>query len=158
MEVDDLRTPETLIDIKRNKVNTKPTQKMLKELSIEPEARVAYIEEKGIEVEPLWLQHNEFPWLIARVSGISSDYRHIVEIKSGATAYVQARNKKITDYCNVQLQHLMMITGLDKIDYWCYWQGRKGILQVVERDDEFIDKLFQAELEFINSLTNEEDQ
>jgi len=158
MEVDDLRSPETLMDFKRNKVAIKPTQKMLKDIAIEPEARLAYIEETGIDVEPLWIQHKEFPWLFARLCGISDDYNHIVEIKCGATAYIQARNNKITDYCNVQLQHMMMVTGLDKIDYWCFWQGRKGILQIVERDEEFIDKLFQAELEFINNLNKEEDQ
>jgi len=158
MEVDDLRSPETLMDLKKNKVIIKPTQKMLKDIAIEPEARLAYIEETGIDVEPLWLKHKEFPWLFARLCGISDDYNHIVEIKCGATAYLQARNNKITDYCNVQLQHMMMVTGLDKIDYWCFWQGKKGILQVVKRDDEFIDKLFQAELEFIKDLNNEEDQ
>ena len=46
----------------------------------------------------------------------------------------------------------MMITGLDEVDYWCYWPGQKGILQKVARDDDFIKKLFIKEQDFINKI------
>ena len=137
---------------KRNKINTEPNEKMRLGTSLEQDARDLYIEETGMSVEPLCLQSKEHSWLIASMDGITDDYGHIVEIKCGKSAYWQANKGKVPSYYYGQLQHQLMITGLDFVDYWCYWPGYKGILQAVTRDKPYIRRLLRAEMEFMEQL------
>jgi putative phage-type endonuclease len=137
---------------KRNKINTEPNEKMRLGTSLEQDARDLYIEETGMPVEPLCLQSKEHSWLIASMDGITDDYGHIVEIKCGKSAYWQANKGKVPSYYYGQLQHQLMITGLDSVDYWCYWPGYKGILQTVTRDKPYTRRLLQAEMEFMEQL------
>ena len=137
---------------KKNKINTGSNEKMRLGTSLEPEARDLYIEETGMLVEPLCLQSKEYSWLIASMDGITDDYGHIVEIKCGKSAYWQANRGKVPSYYYGQLQHQLMITGLDSVNYWCYWPGYKGILQTVARDEPYIRRLLRAEMEFIEKL------
>lgn len=146
------QSPSELLYQKKNKINTKPNEKMRLGTSLEPEARDSYIEETGMLVEPLCLQSKEYSWLIASMDGITDDCSHIVEIKCGKSAYWQANKGKVPSYYYGQLQHQLMITGLDSIDYWCYWPGYEGILQAVTRDEPYIRRLLQAEKEFIEKL------
>ena len=146
------QSPKELLDQKKNRVNTIPNEKMMLGTKLEPEARRLYIEKTGINVKPFCLQDKQFSWLIASMDGISDDFKHIVEIKCGESAYWQANNGIVPDYYYGQLQHQMMITGLEEVDYWCYWPGQKGILQKVKRDDEYIKKLFITEQNFIKKL------
>lgn len=145
---------QELLNQKINRENVTPNEKMKLGTKLEPEARKLYIEKTGINVKPLCLQDKQFDWLIASMDGISDDFKHIVEIKCGESAYWQANKGIVPDYYLGQLQHQMMITGLDEVDYWCYWPGQKGILQKVKRDDDYIKKLFIKEQEFIAKLNN----
>ena len=146
------QSPSELLYQKKNKINTEPNEKMRLGTSLEPEARDWYIEETGMLVEPLCLQSKEYSWLIASMDGITDDCSHIVEIKCGKSAYWQANKGKVPSYYYGQLQHQLMITGLDSVDYWCYWPGYEGILQAVTRDEPYIRRLLQAEKEFIEKL------
>jgi len=146
------QSPSELLYQKRNKINTQPNEKMRLGKSLEPYARDLYIEETGMLVGPLCLQSKEYSWLIASMDGITDDYDHIVEIKCGKSAYWQANKAKVPSYYYGQLQHQLMITGLDSIDYWCYWPGYKGILQTVNRDEPYIGRLLRAEMEFMEKL------
>ncbi len=146
------QSPSELLYLKRNKINTEPNEKMRLGTSLEPEARDLYIEETGILVEPLCLQSKEHSWLIASMDGISEDHGHIVEIKCGKSAYWQANRGKVPSYYYGQLQHQLLLTGLDFVDYWCYWPGHEGILQTVNRDEPYIRKLLRAEMRFMEEL------
>ena len=137
---------------KKNKINTEPNEKMRLGTSLEPDARDLYIEETGMLVEPQCLQSKEYSWMIASMDGITDDYAHIVEIKCGRAAYWQANKGNVPSYYYGQLQHQLMITGLDLVDYWCYWPGYEGILQTVTRDERYIGRLLRAEKEFIEKL------
>ena len=86
------------------------------------------------------------------MDGITDDFSHIVEIKCGRSAYSQANKGKVPSSYYGQLQHRLLITGLDTVDYWCYWLGAKGILQTVNRDESYIRRLLQAEMEFTKIL------
>ncbi len=144
--------PSELLHQKRNRINTRPNEKMRIGTSLEPEARDLYIEETGILVEPLCLQSKEYPWLIASMDGITDNYDHIVEIKCGKSAYWQANRGKVPSYYYGQLQHQLMITGLEAVDYWCYWPGYDCILQTVYRDEPYIKRLLQTEMAFMEKL------
>jgi len=148
------QSPSELLYEKRNKINTEPNEKMRLGMSLEPEARDLYIQKTGMLVEPLCLQSKEYSWLIASMDGITDDYGHIVEIKCGRSAYWQANKDTVPSYYYGQLQHQLMITGLDSVDYWCYWPGHEGILQTVTRDEPYIRRLLRAEKEFIEKLND----
>jgi putative phage-type endonuclease len=141
-----------LLHQKRNKTDVESNEQMMLGKSLEQEARDLYVDETGMPVKPLCLQSKEHPWLIASLDGITDDYSHIVEIKCGRSAYWQAHKGKVPDYYYGQLQHQLMITGLDAIDYWCYWSGQKGILQTISRNDTYITRLLRAEKAFIKEL------
>lgn len=110
---------------------------------LESEARQKYIDEAGREYFPICIQHTKFHWARASLDGISSDRKYVVEIKCGKSAYEKAFNDEVPRYYYGQLQHILFITGLELIDYWCYLPGRKGILIEVERDDAYIRDLVE---------------
>ena len=157
MELDSTATSGDLIFTKKRKDQKGYRSKILKQLNLKSEARSAYINETELEVEPMCIKHNKFPWLIASLDGVSSDFESIVEFDCSASSYWKARNNKISDANYAKLQHLMMVSGSEVIDYWSYWSGQKGILQKVERNDTYIESLFKSQLEFADNLINEYD-
>ena len=143
---------EKLLYEKRHRINEPSTAVMAEGSRLEPEARRAYQKQIGIEVEPLCIESIEYPWLRASLDGISSQRDHMVEIKCGKSAMVQARRGKIPVYYYGQVQHQLMITGLEKIDYWCYRPESGGVLLQAERDDPYINELFKKELRFYSKM------
>lgn len=142
------RTPEELLHQKINKIDRKPNRKMRIGTSLEPTARFLYQEKTRKNVQPICIQSHSYPWLIASLDGISKDLQHVVEIKCGVSAFWQAAKGIVPDYYYGQLQHQLMITGLDCLDYWCYLPGKRGVLIEVERDDQYIEQLFEEEERF----------
>ena len=110
---------------------------------LESEARQKYIEEVGREYYPICIQHTKYFWARASLDGISADRNYVVEIKCGKSAYEKAVNFEVPQYYYGQLQHILFVTGLDLIDYWCYLPGREGILIEVERDHGYISDLVE---------------
>jgi hypothetical protein len=46
------------------------------------------------------------------------------------------------------LQHILAITELPQIDFWCYLPGKPGLHLLIERDAAYIDRLLLAEEKF----------
>ena len=82
--------------------------------------------------------------MVRKLGGIT-----LVEIKCGESVY---RNTSqygcVPDYYNGQLQHILAVTGLKSLDFWCYLPGRPELLVRVERDNNYIDRLLNAEFKF----------
>ncbi len=148
------KSPDELLHEKKYKIDTKPNEKMRKGTELEPKARSLYQKNTKKEVQPICIQSNSYSWLKASLDGISNDYETLVEIKCGQSAYWQAAKSIVPDYYFGQLQHLLMVTGLNSLDYWCYWPGEKGILIKVNRDNSYIKRLFKQEEIFYQSMKN----
>lgn len=146
------KSANQLLNEKRNKVRFEPNVKMLMGTIMEPEARQEYIEQYGIHVEPLCVQAKSHSWLRASLDGISLERNKLVEIKCGESAYKKAQSGYVPKYYYGQLQHQIMITGLTRIDYWCYLTGSPGLCIPVERDEEYIIRLFEEERRFFEKL------
>jgi putative phage-type endonuclease len=114
---------------------------------LEPIARKAYIDYMGIVVTPMVVESDEYPMLSASLDGITLDLSRAVEIKCGASSHRSARDNLIPAYYICQLQHQMLVTGLQSIDYFSYTPDECICLNV-KRDDEFIQELLEKELEF----------
>jgi putative phage-type endonuclease len=145
---------DELLYEKIHQVNTPVNAAMMEGTRLEPEARRAYEEEKNADVVPLCIESVEYPWLRASLDGISKQRDLLVEIKCGRSSMRKAQQGEIPDYYYGQIQHQLMITGLEVIDYWCYRPECGGILLQAERDDTYMKELFEVERKFFEELQN----
>lgn len=121
---------------------------------LEPVARAAFIKESGIEVFPEVVQHPEFEWMMASLDGISFDRKTIIEIKCvGRKNNDLAKMGKVPEKYFPQLQHQMAVTGANSVIYFSFYEG-VGTSIKVDRDDEYIEKLIEAEKEFFKCMVD----
>lgn len=126
---------------------------MSRGIMLEPEARSCYIVRTGNDVKPACLQSNQYPWFRASVDGISSNGDLIVEIKCGKSVYRYASEYRcVPDYYYGQLQHILAVSGLTSIDFWCFLPDCPQLLIPVPRNDEYIEHLMVAEKSFWNNV------
>lgn len=120
---------------------------------LEPEARKRFIAKTGKDVRPACLQSTQYHWLRASLDGLTVNHDAVVEIKCGRSAYWStAKTRSVPDYYYGQLQHIMAVTGLDTLDFWCYWPDNPELLLPVERNDDYIELLLSKELQFWNDV------
>ena|SRR6266849_6129601 len=113
---------------------------------LEPEARRHYEIKVGVQVVPACLQSVRFEWLRASVDGLAADGSAVVEIKCGETVYRNSsESRKVPDYYFGQLQHILAVTNLPSIDFWCYLPNSPEVHLQVPRDDSYIERLLVAE-------------
>jgi hypothetical protein len=94
------------------------------------------------------------PWLRASLDGISDTGNVVVEIKCGESAYhTTKRDGKPPRYYHGQLQHILAITKLDIIDFFCHWPGEEDIHLPVKRDEPYIKVMLAREEEFFGELS-----
>jgi len=121
----------------------------------EPEARAAYIATVGVHVEPACVQSTEHAWLRASLDGLALDGSRVVEIKCGTRVHEHAaKTHRPPIYYKGQLQHILAVTGLAVIDFWCYLPGKPNVHLVVERNDAYIGRLLEAEAAFWAQVTS----
>ena len=117
--------------------------------ALESEARNRFESELGLTVAPACLQSLSKTWLRASVDGITADATRVVEIKCGQSVYRKtSQSRNVPRYYLGQLQHILAVTNLNEIDFWCYWPDCPEIHLVVPRDEEYIGRLLKAELSF----------
>lgn len=115
---------------------------------LEPVARAQYELETGVAMPATLAVHESYPWLRASLDGWDALTKTVLEIKCpGKDDHATAVNGKVPDKYYPQLQHQLLVTGATKVDYYSF-DGNKGVLVEVLPDLEYIDKLFNAELEF----------
>ena len=112
-------------------------------------ARGLYIATTGREVHPVCLQSTRYEWLRASLDGLAINHDAVVEIKCGRSAYrIAAQTRAVPKYYYGQVQHILAVTGLDSLDFWCYWPGYPPLLIPVPRDASYIERLLNTEMEF----------
>ncbi len=112
----------------------------------ERKAREHYCRTNNRVIIPTCVQSLARPWQRASLDGLTADGHRAVEIKCGKATYatVAARRKPARQHF-AQLQHIMAVTGLPAVDYWCYSSSQPALLLEVERDERYIDRLIAAE-------------
>ncbi len=109
-------------------------------------ARRAYAQHIDDVVAPVCVQNIERPWLRASLDGMTWDGSRIVEIKCGRHVYREtAMFRSVPRQYVGQVQHIMAVTGVAQIDFWCYWPGCVPVLITGERDALYIRRLIAAE-------------
>jgi putative phage-type endonuclease len=105
------------------------------------------------KLNPKVVQDAKEPFLAASLDAIDDSQKNIYEIKCGAKTYEQTlRSNAVPKYYRAQLQHVMMITELEKIIFAAYRPGKETIILKVMRDERYIKQLRSAEIEFVSEL------
>ena len=121
---------------------------------LEPLARRRYERLSGVSVDPACLQSSRHTWQRASVDGLAADGSVVVEIKCGDSVYEKtSRSLSVPGYYLGQLQHILAVTGLGHIDFFCYLPSRPDVRVRVERDDVYIRRLVSTEREFWEQIT-----
>ncbi len=89
--------------------------------------------------------------IIASLDGLSSCGTIIAEIKCSQKIFDKAKAGIIDDYYIAQIQQQMMVYNLKK-NLFVAFDGFDGVIIEVPRDDDFIAKMLEAELEFLKLL------
>jgi len=145
------KTAAQLLHEKRGRAARESVQNaaMARGTLLEPEARRRYISRTGRDVQPACLQSSEHEWLRASVDGLTNSGDVVVEIKCGESVYRNtSQNGCAPDYYYGQLQHILAVTGLRSLDFWCYLPGLPDILVPVKRDNNYIERLLNLEFQF----------
>ena len=142
-----------LLRVKWGLDELKITDSMRAGTEMEPIAREAFTKHTGIIVEPAVFTSDEYPYLLASLDGIDDLGKNVVEIKCGAKSFAQAKKGAIPDYYRCQLQTVLLILGLPHIHYWAF-NGKEGILIMVERDEELINRIIVEGKDFYDHLVN----
>jgi len=128
---------------------------MARGVALEPKARAYYNSKLELDTEPQCLQSLEYGWLRASLDGITQDGARAVEIKCGESAYkTTVKTRRPPRYYYGQFQHIMAVTGLECVDYCCYFPPRRPIVLQVQRNQSYIDGLLEAEQAFWNEVLN----
>jgi putative phage-type endonuclease len=118
-------------------------------VTLERAARVNYIVAAGVSVEPTCVQSITRPWQRASLDGLSAEGERVVEIKCGHAAYQRAAARQRPPHHHIaQLQHILAVTGLPVVDYWCYCPPHPPLRLEVRRDAAIIERLLVAEETF----------
>ena len=109
------------------------------------------------------LESVKYPNLTANLDGFVQQWHKIIgvlEIKC-YSEYLRHewhdadKNPIVPDHVNAQIQHYMFVTGLEESWVAAYIHPRLEIRHV-KRDEEFIERMIEAELDFYNSLDKNE--
>lgn len=149
------RTAEQLLQEKQQ-APADPPRSFARERSaaMERQARRHYCRTTGLSVVPTCVQSLTRPWQRASLDGLSADGLHAVEIKCGKSNYdsAAARGQPAPHHLP-QLQHILAVTGLPTIDFWCFCPPHPPLRLAVPRDEPYIARLLAAEEAFWRRLS-----
>lgn len=119
---------------------------------LEPEARAYFENMTGIKMTPKVFVKD---FMIASFDGVSDCNKYALEIKCpGKVDHACAVNGEVPVHYYPQLQHQMIVLGLDKMYYLSYQNSESVAIFQVLRDEEYCQKLLDKEKEFWNYVQN----
>jgi len=129
---------------------------MARGTALEPEARKRYETISEVRVTPACLQSNRREWQRASVDGLADDGTAVVEIKCGESVYKKtAGSRQVPVYYIGQLQHILAVTELTYIDFFCWLPNLPEIHLRIKRDEHYIARLIVTEQAFWQNLVRQ---
>ena len=123
-------------------------------LEMEPEARESYERVTGNIMVPEVVYHQQIPYMMASLDGLSIDRKIAVEIKNVCEAdHEIAKLGVIPEKYIPQVQHQLSVLGIDMMHYFSYRKGDFALIEV-KRDDKYIDRMCSMEKDFWDLVTN----
>lgn len=119
---------------------------------LESVALESFEEETGLVLFPCVVKHDSIDWIAASLDGMTIGQDAILEIKcNGKKNHELALKGKIPLHYKAQIMHQLFVTDLD-LAYYYSFDGERGVIVEVPRDEEFIKILVEKEFEFWQSL------
>lgn len=149
MKVSPFKTP---LELWQEKLELKEEQHssfaMERGKALEPKARAAYELINNTDMPPTVWVHDEHPQLIASLDGYNEEIKKCLEIKCVSREdHAIALKGSVPEKYYPQLQHQLLVTGTTSLDYFSF-DGERGTLVEVKRDESYIQSLLQEELKF----------
>ncbi len=152
LQISPYKTPDELLNEKVRGFEVVPNHYMTRGTQLEPVALEFFELETGLTMFPMIGQSVTCDWMGASFDGVSLDRKHIVEIKcNGKKNHSLALQGKITSYHNAQVQHQIYVSELD-FSYYYSFDGERGVVLKIQRDDKFIENMIEKEKEFWDKL------
>lgn len=129
-------------------LETKTNSSMQRGNDMEAHAREEFEKLTGLSVMPIMKINPKIEWQIANFDGMTFGEDVFVEIKCpNKKVHEMALNGQLPDYYMSQLQHQLCVAGLDMGFYFSF-DGQKGALVEVKKDQDYIDDLLEKESKF----------
>lgn len=129
-----------------------PNAWMLRGIELESMALLEFEKETDLIMFPCVGVHDEIDWMAASFDGMTIEGDALVEVKCpGKKDHDLALQKKVPHKYKAQLQHQMHVAGIE-FAYYFSFDGEKGIIIEVKRDQYFIDIMLEKEFAFWQSL------
>jgi len=156
MNVSPYKTPFQLWEEKLSPTEQLTNYAMQRGHDLEPKARAVLEQELDMPLFPKVLTSNKRSWQMASVDAISFDERTVAEIKCpGKEDHQTALAGRVPEKYFPQLQHQLEVCELDMMYYFSF-DGEKGIVVKVFRDEKYIKQLIDAEEKFFECMRNYE--
>jgi putative phage-type endonuclease len=121
---------------------------------LEPKARAVLERELGMPLGPKVLTSGKRSWMMASLDAISFDERTVAEIKCpGIEDHKIALEGHVPEKYIPQLQHQLEVCQLDAMYYFSF-DGEKGVVIKVFRDEKYIKELIEKEEKFFECMMN----
>jgi putative phage-type endonuclease len=115
---------------------------------LEDVARREFEKEMHVTVFPKNVMHKASDWIRASLDGIDMEGKIMVEIKCpNRDDHFVALNKMVPEKYIPQVQHQLLVTGLDGMYYYSF-DGKKGAIVEVARDNAYIASMLEEEQKF----------
>ncbi len=122
---------------------------------LESEARDAFSNILKTDLQPKNVEHDSIRWLRASLDGIDPSGKIMVEIKCpNKNDHFVALNKMVPEKYWPQLQHQMLVTGLDQM-YYVSYTGEEIAWVNVKRDPAYVANLLEEEQQFWDCVLNQ---
>jgi len=157
MGVSPYKSPKQLLNEKRTGVSSTVMHAGIQAgKDLEPYALSLLNAEKGLKMEPLVCQSDEYEYMIASYDGYDLEANVACEIKVPNLADHQlALSGKVPEKYYAQLQHQMLVSNLKSIIY-CSYRDLDIAIVIVERDESYLKSLIASEKEFYECMQDEE--
>lgn len=157
MGVSPYKSPKQLLNEKRSGVSSTVMHAGIQAgKDLEPYALSLLNAEKGLKMEPLVCQSDEYEFMIASYDGYDLEANVACEIKVPNLADHQlAVNGKVPEKYYPQLQHQMLVSNLKSIIY-CSYRDLEIAIVIVERDEAYLKSLIAKEKHFYECMQDED--
>lgn len=157
MGVSPYKSPKQLLNEKRSGVSSTVMRAGIQAgKDLEPYALSLLNADKGLKMEPIVCQSDEYEFMIASYDGYDLEANVACEIKVPNLADHQlAVNGKVPEKYYPQLQHQMLVSNLKSIIY-CSYRDLEIAIVIVERDEAYLKSLIAKEKEFYECMLDEE--
>lgn len=117
-------------------------------------ARGEYERQTGVDVTPMCVQHDEYPWLRASLDGANMDMSVIQEIKLvGEDELYSVSQGQVPERYRPQVQCQLQVTGAGRCDFVAYCDGAIFIVQV-QPDYDLFRTILEEGLAFYRSMAD----